>query len=438
MRVNFEADSNNEEQPMQIHIQSSESESPRLFSSLRGFSPFRVHPRSLFFDGGSLLESKPAPLPFPTFFQSLLKSAEEEPMEPPAEMFSFQFEPISFEPEQPEFPPFSRVFQRMNDIVSQFQNTIPDQVQRPVKPVRRGGDCSLLELCGEDVDKYCAYAKRLALAQAIPRCLVRNRAELSERCGSFLDRKFGADGMPLHPESESEPEPEHAEDDDDDNDDAVLMNSTPVPEEAVKESADTPVPAPATVPPRQLCQDSARTLCPDINLKNMVHVMSCLNRNRDQVPSACLDIIQGSAAFNCAPDAEKFCPAVSDRSEVVQCLKPHAKELSPACVQAAAQHPSNSHKLHGKMHVLGADSDSTSSVMGRSNVLAAVGVVGLIALVVAGVVVVVRRRRASARYSRFQPSTSVQFSNPTVQLVSTPVATTAASVSYEPRAEDQL
>jgi hypothetical protein len=172
--------------------------------------------------------------------------------------------------------------------------------------------------------------------------------------------------------------------------------------------------------------------------------MACLNRNREQVPAECLDTIKETTAFNCAPDAEKFCDGMTDRADIARCLHPHAKQLAAECV-AAAKKSASTGKLRATTR-FGTEAETVEvspEPSSHSNVLLAVGLSGLVTLVVVGVVVAVVRRRRSRPQVRYQNLATVQLVNPNHErsAVSAPadkIAVTADEVSYEPRPEEQL
>ena len=95
----------------------------------------------------------------------------------------------------------------------------------------------------------------------------------------------------------------------------------------------------------QSCEADVQRLCP--NTKPGPARRECMMQHKDQVSPECKALyeehmqgrMEGRAAMRaCAPDAAKLCRDVKPgEGRVIECLKSHQSELSPACAQVVAR-----------------------------------------------------------------------------------------------------
>jgi hypothetical protein len=87
------------------------------------------------------------------------------------------------------------------------------------------------------------------------------------------------------------------------------------------------------------CTADAQKLCPDARTSK--EQLQCLQSHEAELSQSCRDLLARTAAARskivemqeaCKTDAETFCKdAKPGRGALVQCLRSHAAELSPAC-----------------------------------------------------------------------------------------------------------
>jgi len=92
------------------------------------------------------------------------------------------------------------------------------------------------------------------------------------------------------------------------------------------------------------CAQDAKKLCPGVE-PGGGRIMKCLHEHEGQLSDACKANIQKGKdelkgkLQSCKDDAQKFCKGIQPGGgKVMECLKSHQSELSPAC-QATLSNP---------------------------------------------------------------------------------------------------
>jgi len=226
---------------------------------------------------------------------------------------------------------------------------------------------------------------------------------------------------------------------------------TVVSEESTEATPMVPVPteaSEASIPsdPREACHLAVSSLCPSVNHENMVDLMACLHSHQSEVNSVCLTHVKDTAAFACAEDAQKLCPGITERRAVGRCLKEYVSQLSDECVSATrptrpkTPRATTSIKVDNLAERVAIPATPSLAADSKQTYMIAGGLVGLVALVVVGAIVVARRR---ARRTTAVKAV-VQLVNPNHQYSAVGVSEPATSDTYsaafgrELRPEEQL